>query len=156
MIILSLSLLIISSYTDLRERGISLVLIAVSLISCITLMIGVEIYGSRFGLPEWCLLYEPGVKTILPALLPGLVLLIIHRISEPSIGMGDVYVVLLLGLMLGLYNTGVLLMTSMTLTAVFGLICMAAKGKNRKDTLPFMPFLLSAHVLQIIFMLKTG
>ncbi len=152
MIFLSLFLLIISSYTDLRERGISLMLLAVSLISCIALMTGVEIYGNITGLPEWFILYEPKMINILAALLPGLFLLIVHRISEGSIGKGDVYVVLILGLMLGLYNTGVLLMMSMVFTAVFGLIYMKLKGMGRKAALPFMPFLLSAHVVQIVFM----
>lgn len=152
MIFLSLSLLIISSYTDLRERGISLMLLAVSLISCIALMTGVEIYGNSTGLPEWIILYEPKMMNILAALLPGLFLFIVHRISEGSIGKGDVYVVLILGLMLGLYNTGVLLMMSMVFTAVIGLICMKLKGIGRKAALPFMPFLLSAHVVQIVFM----
>ncbi len=80
MIILSLSLLIICSYTDLRERGISLMLLAVSLISCITLMTGVEIYGNSMGLPEWFILYEPKMVNIFAALLPGLFLFIVHRI----------------------------------------------------------------------------
>ncbi len=60
--------------------------------------------------------------------------------------------VFILGLMLGLYNTGILLMISMVFTAVFGLIYMKLKGKGRKAALPFMPFLLSAHVVQIVFM----
>ena len=150
--ILCLLLLIICSYTDLRERGISLGLLAASLTSCILLMISVEIYGDRCELMEGWLIYEPGFKRILCALIPGMGLFIICKATKEAVGMGDVYVTFLLGLMLGFNNTVNLLFVSMIITAAFGLCHMILTGKSRKETLPYMPFLLGGYVL----MLYTG
>ena len=147
--IIGLLLLIICSYTDLRERGISLVLLAASLISCVSLMICVEIYGKKSEIMAHWLVYEPDRVKLLCALIPGMALLILCRITGEAIGMGDVYVMLILGIMLGFSNTVVLLFVSMLITAVFGLCYMVVTGKSRKETLPYIPFLLGGYVLML-------
>lgn len=147
--IIGLLLLIICSYTDLRERGISLVLLAASLISCVSLMICVEIYGKKSEIMAHWLVYEPDRVKLLCALIPGTALLILCRVTGEAIGMGDVYVMLILGIMLGFSNTVVLLFVSMLITAVFGLCYMVVTGKSRKETLPYIPFLLGGYVLML-------
>lgn len=144
MILLSLSLLITCSYTDLRERGISLALLAAFSTSCVVLLVSVHIFGDRFGFLKRSLLYEPGIVSILSGLVPGLILLVVSRLSKEAVGMGDVYVVLLLGVMLGFEKTFAVLFVSMLLTAAYGLICMALGSRSRKDSLPYIPFLLGA------------
>ena len=99
MYIICLILLIICSYTDLRERGISLVLLAASLISCVMLMVCVKIFGNSCEQMDSWLIYEPCPTGILCALIPGMLLFIICRATTGAIGVGDVYVMLLLGLM---------------------------------------------------------
>lgn len=144
MVILSLSLLITCSYTDLRERGISLALLAAFSTSCAVLLISILIFGDRYGFLKKSLVYEPSIINILSGLIPGFLLLLISRIFKESVGMGDVYVVMLLGLMLGFEKTFTILFVSMLMTAAFGLICMAFGRRNRKDSLPYIPFLLGA------------
>ena len=90
MIILSLSLLIICSYTDLRERGISLALLAAFSTSCAVLMISVLIFGERLGFLKRSLVYEPDIINIIAGLIPGLILLIISMLTKEAIGRGDV------------------------------------------------------------------
>ena len=144
--IICLLLLIICSYTDLRERGISIWLLAASLISCVLLMMCVEIYGDSYEYIDNLLIYEPDIFKILSSLIPGSVLFIISRLTKEAIGMGDVYVMLLLGFMMGFANTAALLFVSMFIASVFGILLMLFKGKSRKETLPYMPFLLGAYV----------
>lgn len=155
--IICLLLLIICSYTDLRERGISLVLLAASLISCAALMISVEIYGNSCKLMENWLIYKPELRGILCALIPGTLLLIVCRLSREAIGMGDVYVMLILGLMLGFANTMALMFISMVITALFGVFRIIRKGGSRKESLPYMPFLLGGYLLMLCTgMIRTG
>ena len=147
MIILSFSLLIICSYTDLRERGISLVLLAAFSISCVVLLVSVSIFGDRWAFLKSTVGYEPSPVNILAGLIPGLILLAVNRITKGAVGLGDVYVILLLGVMLGFEKTFTILFLSMVMTALFGLACMALGNRNRKDSLPYMPFVLAALVV---------
>ena len=147
MVIISLFLLITGSYTDLRERGISIVPIAASLISCIALMIGVRIFGERYGFVNRWLIYEPGAVNIVLGLVPGFLLMAVSRITREAIGMGDVYVTLVLGLMLGLENICFVLFIATAFTGISGLFLMGIRGKDKKDTLPFMPFMLASFVV---------
>ena len=101
MIILSLLLLIICSFTDLRERGISVMLLAAFLISSILLMVSVYIFGDRAGILKGMLQYEPGVLSIAASLVPGIVLFVINRVTGGAVGLGDVYMILVLGFMMG-------------------------------------------------------
>ena len=144
--IICLLLLIICSYTDLRERGISIWLLAASLISCVLLMICVEILGDSYEYIDSLLIYEPDISKIVCSLIPGMVLFAVSRLTKEAIGMGDVYVMLLLGFMMGFANTAMLMFVSMFTASLFGIILMLFKGKNRKETLPYMPFLLGAYV----------
>ena len=72
--IICLLLLVICSYTDLRERGISIWLLAASLISCVLLMICVEILGDSYEYIDSLLIYEPDISKIVCSLIPGMVL----------------------------------------------------------------------------------
>lgn len=150
MTLLCFSLLIICSYTDLRERGISLALLAVFSMSCSALLVSVLIFGDRFGFLKRFLVYEPGIINIFSGLIPGLILLVICRFSGEAVGLGDVYVVMLIGLMLGFEKTFSVLFLSMLMTALFGLVCMVTGSRSRKDSLPYIPFVLAAFSILIL------
>ncbi|MCR5420915.1 MAG: prepilin peptidase [Lachnospiraceae bacterium] len=153
---LGLFVLIIFCYTDLRERGISLRLLAASLISVIILMISVKIYGEKIELLKSCLAYELNIINIIWGLLPGVFLLVINKITREAIGKGDVYVIFLLGFMLGFRNTIELIIISMLLTAVFGVVYIVVCGKDKKAALPYMPFLLIAFLILLSRYLMEG
>jgi leader peptidase (prepilin peptidase)/N-methyltransferase len=112
--------------------------------------VGASLLGDKFGVLKRSLVYEPGIINILSGLIPGLILLVICRISKEAVGKGDVYVVLLLGLMLGFEKTFTILFLSMTMTAVFGLGCLAVGNRKKKDSLPFIPFVLGAFAVLMI------
>ena len=150
MLILSLSLLIICSYTDIKERGIDLRIIAAFFISVVILFTGVFVSGDKFEILKKSLMYEPEIINILSGLIPGLFLLAVCRITKGAVGMGDVYVVLLLGLMTGFEKTFAVLFLSMVMTALTGLACIAFGSKKKKDSLPYIPFVLGAFVSVMI------
>ena len=61
--------------------------------------------------------------------------------KEKWMGMGDAYLVILLGLILGWPNILLALMLAFTLGAVFGLTLIALKQKKMSSQIPFAPFL---------------
>ena len=153
---LSISLLIICSYTDLRERGISTRVLAAFLTSSVILMISVYIFGARFDIINRCLIYDIRAENILFSLLPGTILLMVSLISREAIGKGDVYVVFLLGFMTGFDGIVTVLFISMLSCAACGLVFITVKGKGKKDTLPYMPFLLGAYVVFLLINKRIG
>ncbi|MCR5358235.1 MAG: prepilin peptidase [Lachnospiraceae bacterium] len=155
MILLSLLLLVICSFTDLRERGISVMLLAAFLTSSILLMISVSIFGDRSGILKGMLEYEPGALSIAASFVPGIILFVINRATHGAVGLGDVYMILILGFMMGAEKITVLIFVSMMMTALFGIIYMITGRGGRRDSLPYAPFLLVSMVLILIF-LKFG
>ena len=162
MIILVIFMLIICSYTDLRERSISLKLLAAFLISSVLLIVTAyfirdkwELIGvagkwentGKWGFIVNRLYYEPSPLNIASSLLPAGIMYLIHRISQGALGKGDVYMILVLGIMTGCRNTFFLIMISMLMTAVTGMIFIAVKRMDRKSALPYAPFLLGAAIL---------
>ena len=147
MSILSLIMLIIFSYTDLRNRRISMRILAVFLILTAGLMTSVRLFGGRYTIIKNCLVYELGLENIVLALVPGVILFVISLLTNEAIGRGDVCVVGLLGLMTGFDAVFIILFISMMACALFGLVFMLIMGKSKKDTLPYIPFLLGAYLV---------
>lgn len=61
--------------------------------------------------------------------------------KEKWMGMGDAYLVILLGLILGWPNILLALMSAFSLGAIFGIIMIIAKQKKMSSQIPFAPFL---------------
>ena len=152
---LSFLLLSICSYTDLRKRTVSIRVLVTFLILTAGLMVGVYAFGDRYGKTGLSLMYEPNAENIILSVIPGAVLLLISLVSREAIGRGDVYLVGILGLMIGFEKIFAVLFISMVSCAVFGSICMLVKGKGKKDTLPYVPFLFGAY-LTLMIMSNTG
>lgn len=93
----------------------------------------------RYFLKEQVTLLEWGLS-----ILPGMILLGLGWLSRWQIGMGDVAVILIMGLWLGCEKTFVVLVLGMFLCSVFcgGLVLFRKAG--RKTEVPFVPFLLVA------------
>ena len=88
-------------------------------------------------------------------LLPGLGVLGLSRVSRGAIGSGDGWALLAVGWFLGGWNTfrlfwGGLLLASIWAAAVW------FRNRNRKEKLPFLPFLWAAHTLYLLVRLRNG
>ena len=102
---LSLVFLITCSYTDIKEHRINRVMPVLFLTFSVILMVCVHFLGERFAVLDRLLFYKPDRLSITCAFIPGLILLVISIISREAVGRGDVYVVAVLGLMLGFDRT---------------------------------------------------
>ena len=85
-------------------------------------------------------IYEKSVFALMGS-IPGILFFIISKASEEAIGYGDCWIILLMGLSVGIWNTlGILSM------ALFGAFLWAVfifvRNRGRKDReIPFLPFL---------------
>jgi leader peptidase (prepilin peptidase)/N-methyltransferase len=64
---------------------------------------------------------------------------------------GDMYVALYMGLLLGWPKGLVALMGSFIIGAVIGVLLIVSKIKSRKDTVPFVPFMIMAMVIAMLY-----
>jgi len=64
---------------------------------------------------------------------------------------GDMYVALYIGLLLGWPRGLIAILLSFVIGAVIGVILIVTKIRSRKDTLPFVPFMMIATCLSLIF-----
>lgn len=71
----------------------------------------------------------------------GVLFLLVYLVSRQGLGGGDVKLMAVAGLYLGLYGALPAILYGSILAALFSLILMAAKKLGRKDTIPLVPFL---------------
>lgn len=91
-------------------------------------------------------LFKADAKEMLLGLIPGVALLIVGKLSG-CVGEADGIMLLLLGGMYGLRDGGELMMYALLLAAVVSIFLIAVKHAGKKDTLPFIPFLLAGFML---------
>ncbi|MDO8240731.1 MAG: prepilin peptidase [Candidatus Moranbacteria bacterium] len=71
--------------------------------------------------------------------------------KEKWMGMGDAYLVILLGLILGWPNILLALMLAFSLGAIFGIILIALKQKKMSSQIPFAPFLVLGSLIAMFW-----
>ena len=91
-------------------------------------------------------LFKAEVTEMLLGLIPGAALLIAGKLSG-CVGEADGIMLLLLGGMYGLRNGGELMMYALLLASAVSIFLIAVKHAGKKDTLPFIPFLLAGFML---------
>lgn len=80
----------------------------------------------------------------------GLVICILSRCTGGSIGAGDGLILTVTGVFLGGSANLELLLTSLLYAAVFSLGILTFGKKNRRQEIPFVPFLLLGYLTMII------
>lgn len=81
------------------------------------------------------------------AFIPGVVVLVLAKITKEKIGMGDGWVVIILGNFLTAFEISILLQVAIILAAVFSLILLCGKRVSVSYSIPFLPFLWLSHFL---------
>lgn len=71
----------------------------------------------------------------------GIVFFILSRCTKEALGYGDSWVILLLGVFLGLWKVLSLLVIAFFLSAIVAGVCLVKSKWSRKASLPFIPFL---------------
>ncbi len=74
------------------------------------------------------------------AFFPGLLLLLISHISKGGLGTGDSILILTLGILLNIYEILYTILFAFFFTSIIG-IFIFIKKRNKKQQLPFVPFL---------------
>lgn len=123
-----------NAWKDLRKHRISILLTAGIFFAAVILRI-------------W-----RGEYTALAAgILPGVLLLGLSWITKESLGYGDGLVQSVLGALLGWKKALEILLGAFFLAAIFSAAALAAHRLGRKSELPFLPFILSAYLVLLIF-----
>ena len=118
------------SVMDIRKKSVPLIYLLIAVAGTIPVV----------------LLEQVQAGEILPGLIPGGAVLAVGKLSG-CVGSADAILLLIIGALYGIRDGGELMMYSMLLAAVVSLILIALKRAGRKDTLPFIPFLLAGFIL---------
>lgn len=73
--------------------------------------------------------------------LIGICLLVVSKVSRGQVGMGDGYVLCTIGATIGFSRNLELLCYSMFIAALAAMVLLVIKHYNKKQTMPFIPFL---------------
>lgn len=97
--------------------------------------------------------YNPGLLSGFWAAIGGFVVFyaLVLFSQEKWMGLGDAYLMIFLGLILGWPRIVMALLLAFSSGAVYGIILIAAKKKTLKTQVPFAPFLISAALITIFF-----
>lgn len=119
-----------AAWKDIREKTVSLRL------------------GMGFGLLAVCVYVLSGQSPViwLTGMLPGFFLLGTAWLTGQAVGYGDGCVLLVIGLYLGFAAGVSILMAGLLLICPVSL-CVFLRKRDRKRTLPFVPFLLAGYLL---------
>ncbi len=86
----------------------------------------------------------------------GLLFMLVSRISGGALGMGDALVITALGLWCGISDCLTLVLFAFVLSGTCSGIWILVRRKSRKDSLPFVPFLLLSCIVSCTAALIQG
>lgn len=88
---------------------------------------------------------------LLVSCIPGVFLLGIALVTHGKIGLGDVWILLVLGIRLGLFLTlGVLWLALMLICLCFSFFWLLKKNDGKQTELPLVPFLFAAVLIWLL------
>lgn len=87
-----------------------------------------------------------GLKEALFGMVPGVLLLLVAKLSREAVGYGDGFLVTAAGIYAGLQKTFELLLGAVIAAAVYGTLMLVRRKADRKTELPFVPFVLFSYV----------
>jgi len=134
--------LAVLSYVDLKEKIIPnhMILLGIGFWVLLSLL---EIF---LGGTHWKVILT---FSLTGGLVCGGVLLVIALIGKSALGMGDVKMITVLGLLYGLMDTYSLLLLSMVVMAVVSVTLLLMKKVSKKTAIPMAPFVAIGFLLSI-------
>lgn len=135
-----LSFLSVNSFQDIRKRQIYLSAIVV--------------YGLLGIL--YIFLHRDHLAVLLLGAVPGMLLMCVGKISGGALGMGDGLAVMISGIYMGIWKTLEFTALSLLLAAVWAGFLMFVKKKGRKESFPFVPFMLAAYAVLCLIQTVEG
>lgn len=95
--------------------------------------------------------YKGFLNRLLGGVTAGLVLILIYYITKGALGLGDVKLFGCAGIYLGFEGTVSALLIAAVLSGLFSLVLICINRENRKQEIPFAPFILAGALAAIIF-----
>lgn len=90
--------------------------------------------------------YQAESISAISGAVPGIVLGIISWITREAVGYGDVWIITLLGIYLGIWDTVTLVCIAFFFSSIAAVGCLVWKKFRRDTRIPFVPFLTAAYV----------
>jgi leader peptidase (prepilin peptidase)/N-methyltransferase len=123
--------LFIASVIDVKKKDISMLLILI----CGALSLFTKVIPAVFsGDPQ-------NMTELILSVSPGLMMLLISRISGQSLGYGDGLMALAVGPIFGFEKMALGLMIALFLSSILSIALLVAKKAGKKTTIPFLPFI---------------
>ncbi len=104
----------------------------------------------------YCIVESRPLEEIFPALVPGIICLILGRITRQAVGYGDGMVLLGLAMFLEWKEILELCTVAFCISALWALAGLITGRLRIKDKLPFIPFLFLAWGIQLLRLLGEG
>lgn len=79
------------------------------------------------------------------ALIPGVIFITIAKVTKEKIGLGDGWVILIMGNFLNLMEVCYMLQAAIFVVIIFSCMLLCSKKVTREYQIPFLPFLWTAH-----------
>jgi leader peptidase (prepilin peptidase)/N-methyltransferase len=97
------------------------------------------------------LMLEPTnvVLTVTGAVV-GLVFIGVSKVTGEKIGYGDSLLILALGIFLGFWKVMIVALIAFFASALFAIIMVSCKKKNRKASFPFVPFIALSYAIVVL------
>ena len=134
---IELFLIAAAAFFDIRKKEISLWLLLV--------MAAVSLGGTAYGLYAG----ERTVFEIVTSLLPGIIMLFISWITGQGMGYGDGLLVLAISMAFGFYKVVIGISIAFFITGLLSVFLIVIKKANRRDSFPFIPFILLGMVVSM-------
>ena len=124
-------LLMVMAYRDLRTKQVSCLSLVIMAILVVVLRM---------------LFVEDTIWSTLGGVAVGISFFFISKYSRESVGYGDSWLILSLGVLIGGKKVMEVIFLASFMAALFSLGYGLVRGWNRKNTIPFIPFLAMAYV----------
>lgn len=90
------------------------------------------------------------IGNILLGMSVGAALLLLSVLTKGGIGVGDALILVVTGIYLGLEKNLELFLFGLFLCSMWSLCLLVLRKKSRKDSIPFVPFLLAAYMGMLV------
>lgn len=80
----------------------------------------------------------------------GVLFLLVSMVTREGMGYGDSWIILILGIYLGLWKILEVLLAAFFFLLAAAVICLSVKKMSRKYKLPFIPFLAAGYLFSIL------